>query len=354
MSVKQFPCKSCGAAFEYTPGTTHLTCPYCGSENAIPQSEQEIAEQDFHATLAQLASTHTVERSATVTCQSCDAEFTLAPNTRADECPFCGSAVISEPGEHEQLPPVALLPFKLNARDARKQFANWLQKLWFAPDKVKQYARADDGFSGIYLPYWTFDSRTVSVYRGQRGDDYYVQTRGPDGKTRREKRTRWHTVSGTVGRVFDDVLVVASESLPKTYVERLEPWDLGELTPYSQEYLSGFRAETYQIGLEQGYQHARSQMEALIRQDVKRDIGGDKQRIQNISTQYDNITFKHILLPVYMAAYRYRDKVYRFVINGRTGEVQGERPYSWVKIGLAALFAAALIGGLVYILNQSQ
>ena len=353
MSVKQFPCESCGAAVEYMPGTEHLSCPYCGSENAIPQSEQDIVEQDFHTTLAQLAASHKVERSATVRCESCDAEFTLAPNTRADACPFCGSAVISEPGEHEQLPPAALLPFKLTARDARSQFASWLQKLWFAPNKVKRYARADDGFSGIYLPYWTFDSRTVSVYRGQRGDDYYIQTRGVDGKTKREKRTRWTSVSGTVGRVFDDVLVVASESLPKTYVEQLAPWELDQLTPYQQDYLSGFRAETYQIGLEKGYQQARSEMDQQIRRDVQRDIGGDQQRIQNISTQYDNITFKHILLPVYMAVYRYKNTIYRFVINGRSGEVQGERPYSWVKIGCAALSAAVLIGALVYFLEQT-
>ena len=348
MTVRQFPCNSCGAAFEYTPGTNHLSCPYCGSENTIPQSEQDIQEQDFHATLAQLAASHTVERSATVTCQSCDAEFTLAPNTRADECPFCGSAVVSEPGEHEQIQPDAILPFKLDARAARDRFKEWLQKLWFAPDKVKRYARAEDGFSGIYLPYWTFDSRTVSVYQGQRGDDYYVETEGADGKPRREKRTDWTWVSSTVGRVFDDVLVVASDSLPKHYADRLAPWELDQLVPYSQEYLSGFRAETYQIGLEQGYEQARQKMDQQIRADVRRDIGGDQQRIHNISTQYDNITFKHVLLPVYIAAYRYKDKIYRFVINGRTGEVQGERPYSWVKIGLLLAAIAAVIAGLVY------
>jgi len=352
MTIKQFPCNNCGAAFEYTPGTAHQTCPYCGSENDIPQSEQDITEQDFHTTLAQLAASHTIERSATVTCQSCDAEFTLAPNTRADECPFCGSSVISEPGEHEQLPVTALIPFKLSARQARERFQLWLQGLWFAPDKVKRYARAEDGFSGIYLPYWTFDSRTVSVYRGQRGDDYYVETTGSDGKTRREKRTRWRSVSGTVSRGFDDVLVVASESLPKSYVERLEPWPLAELTPYQQDYLSGFRAETYQIGLEQGFAHARKKMEQIIRSDVRRDIGGDQQRIQNLSTQYDAITFKHILLPVYLAAFRYKDKIYQFVINGCSGEVQGERPYSWIKIGLAVAGSLVIVGLLIYFLNR--
>lgn len=353
MAVKQFPCTQCGAAFEYSPGTQHITCPYCGSDNAIPQSEQDIKEHDYLATLALLAEQHTVAHSATVTCNSCHAEFTLAANTRADECPFCGSSVISEPGQHAQLQVDAVLPFNLKPDDARASFAKWLQGLWFAPEKVKRYARADDGFNGIYLPYWTYDSRTVSYYRGMRGDDYYVRTRGADGKLRRERRTDWSPVQGTVSCGFDDVLVLASESLPRQQAQQLAPWDLNQFVPYQQEYLSGFRAETYQIELKDGFEHARHQMDRTIQQAVRRDIGGDRQRVHNIASEYNAITFKHVLLPVYMAAYRYKDKVYRFVINGRNGKVHGERPYSWLKIMAAVAGVAVLISLLLY-LGQSQ
>ena len=37
------------------------------------------------------------------------------------------------------------------------------------------------------------------------------------------------------------------------------------------------------------------------------------------------------------------NKPYRFLINGRTGEVQGERPWSWAKILLLVLGIAAAI-----------
>jgi hypothetical protein len=60
------------------------------------------------------------------------------------------------------------------------------------------------------------------------------------------------------------------------------------------------------------------------------------------------VTFKYILLPVWVSAFRYHDEVYRFVVNARTGEVQGQRPRSWVKLTLAGLAAAAFVAGVTY------
>ena len=71
------------------------------------------------------------------------------------------------------------------------------------------------------------------------------------------------------------------------------------------------------------------------------DIGGDRQRVQNIQTSYNSRTFRHVLLPVWISAYQYGGKTYRFLVNGQTGLVKGERPWSVVKI------VAAVIAGLV-------
>ena len=45
-------------------------------------------------------------------------------------------------------------------------------------------------------------------------------------------------------------------------------------------------------------------------------------------TNYHALTYKHLLLPVWMLAYRYGKKTYRVVVNAGTGEVQGGRPWS--------------------------
>jgi hypothetical protein len=95
-------------------------------------------------------------------------------------------------------------------------------------------------------------------------------------------------------------------------------------------------------------------MEPTIRATIRGDIGGDHQRIGRVETRHDRIRFKHALLPIWISAYRHRDRVYRFPINGRTGEVQGERPWSFVKIALAILGAAASIGAIASIVARAR
>ena len=165
---------------------------------------------------------------------------------------------------------------------------------------------------------------------GQRGDYYYVTqmvTVMENGRqvTRPQQvqKIRWSTVRGHVQNRFDDVLVCASESVPPKLVKKLEPWDLHSLTPFSEKYLSGFITEKYQVDLEGGFTRARTIMDQHIHRSILRDIGGDRQRVLQHKTQIANVTFKHLLLPAYISAYRFKNKLYRFLVNARTGEVTG-------------------------------
>ncbi len=356
----EFPCSQCGAEMSFDPSAASVKCPYCSHEMAIPQSEELVQELDFRKYLAEAsAGAETIEQRV-VRCSGCGAQTTLDPNVASDQCPFCGSPVVSQETSETRIRPRSLLPFAIDRERAAEAFRDWIAGLWFAPNKLKQYARADRSrLNGMYVPYWTYDAFCVTFYRGQRGDDYYETERyttTENGKsvtkTRQVRKTRWRSVSGTVFDRFDDVLVLGSNSLPRKYADRLAPWDLQNLTPYDEKFLSGFRTETYQIDLAGGFEVAKDVMEGTIRQTVKRDIGGDHQRIHHLATQHNDVTFKHILLPVWISAYRFRDNVYRFLVNARTGEVQGERPWSWVKIALLVLGIVAAIVILVVIFGS--
>jgi len=350
--TKSFLCPKCGARLQYDAGALGQKCPYCGHEVEIPQSEEDIEELDFDATLERLAGEADVQERTVVKCKGCGAETTFDPNVTADRCAFCAGPLVREGASSRLIRPRSLLPFKVTREAAHKSFRDWLGSLWFAPNSLRDCARRDQPIDGIYLPYWTYDAETTSFYRGERGDDYWVTEtyRKSDGSmgTRSVKKTRWTSVSGTVWHNFDDILVLASRSVPVSYTERLEPWDLESLEPYRDEFLSGFRAESYQLDLAGGFEKARGIMAAAIEGDVRRDIGGDHQRIHSVHTQYDNVTFKHVLLPVWLSAYRYRERVYRFLVNGRTGEVQGERPWSWAKIALLVVGIAMIIALIIW------
>lgn len=344
---RAYPCASCGAELHFEPGTTAMRCPYCGADANIEQAPEEVDELDFHTALERASSAQGVEERLVVECPSCNAQTTFEANVTVDQCAFCGSKLSAESKSVKLIKPRSLLPFHIGHEQAAEAFEGWLKGLWFAPGALRKYARLG-GLQGLYCPYWTYDCRTVSHYTGQRGEYYYVErsytTTDSEGRsvrrTRRERRTRWYPASGVVRGTFDDILVVASRSLPADNAQALEPWDLEQLVPHDDRYLSGFKVQSYQVGLEEGFGVAEGRMEPEIRQSVRRDIGGDTQRIDTLDVRYHDITFKHLLLPMWISAYRYRDQIYHFLVNARTGEVQGQRPWSWIKIALTILLAA--------------
>ena len=350
----EFPCSRCGAKLLFAPGTTHLKCPYCLTENEIPMAMPAegdpgaasdlpaIEELDFRAQLEGLeAAAPTVDR-VEVTCQSCNAHVQMPDNVSSMRCPYCSTPIVATGKSIKVLKPRSLLPFGIDEKKAREVLRSWLAGRWFAPNNLKSAARVDAGVKGVYVPYWTYDCATTTVYRGKRGDYYYV-TVGSGKNQRQEQRTRWRPASGTVRNTFDDVLVPASGSIGAGRLQELEPWDLKSLTPYQDQYLSGFSSETYTVGLGAGFAAAQGLMQPVIDGTVARDIGGDVQHLDEKRTSWAGITFKHILLPVWLLAYRYHNRAFQITVNARTGEVHGERPYSTVKIVLM------VVGGLIVV-----
>ncbi|MCB5410221.1 primosomal protein N' (replication factor Y) - superfamily II helicase [Pseudogemmobacter faecipullorum] len=352
----RWPCSECGAQLRFAPGQYELRCDHCGNLQQLPEAAPEendaaLTEHDLARGLADNLPGAEMELVRTSRCTSCGALIEFQGATHATECPFCATPVVTGTGETRQIKPQALVPFVCSERQAREQLVKWLGSLWFAPNKLLQYTRRGRAMNGVYVPYWTFDAETRSRYTGQRGDAYYeTRTVVIDGKrqSRQERKIRWSHASGRVARDFDDVLVLGSLSLPERYANALEPWDLGALLPYSPDYLAGFTAEGYTVALADAEPRSKQLMAQVIAGDVRHDIGGDEQRISSVETDYRGETFKHILLPVWMAAYKYNGKSYRFLVNGQTGEVQGERPWSVWKITFATIALAIILAGVFY------
>lgn len=369
--VARFPCEGCGAALEYLPGQPKARCPHCGAETEIEapaspwalargETRGAVAEQDLAEALRGALDASEMEETRTVHCESCGADVEFDEKTHAGQCPFCAAPIVTETSANRHIKPKGVLPFALDERAARKAMNDWLGRLWFAPSGLSEYARAGRPMQGLYVPCWTYDADTETRYEGQRGDTYYVQQRvavtvggRTEMQTRQVPKIRWSPRSGRVARFFDDILVVASRSLPKAQADRLGPWDLSALVPYRPAYLAGFRSEAYTVPLDEGWGEARERMDAVIARDIRFDIGGDQQRIDWAETDIRAASFKHILVPVWLAAYRYRGATYRFIVNGRTGSVQGERPYSAVKIAAAVILGALAAGALGYALHAA-
>lgn len=356
--IKRFPCHQCGAELQFQPGSDALKCPYCGHVNPIPKSEDDIQELDFHAYLEIARQDAVAESQQAVKCQACGAEFTTAGVRTSDSCPFCGSSVIVPVPQEVRIRPKSLLPFRLDQKQGREAYQKWITSRWLAPNALKKFARETGGLKGMYLPYWTYDANTTTAYTGMRGEHYYRTESYTDSQgnrqTRQVRETRWWPASGVVFNQFDDLLVPATHSVPEKHARALQNWDLPELVPYQDDYLSGFLSERYQTGLEEGFEEAKVLMEPEIDRTIRYDIGGDEQRITSKRTQYDDITFKHILLPIWLGSYMYRDKSYTFLVNARTGEVRGDAPISPWKVAGLVLLGLLILGAFFYFQSGQQ
>ncbi|WP_284163262.1 primosomal protein N' (replication factor Y) - superfamily II helicase [Frigidibacter sp. SD6-1] len=357
---RRFPCPSCGADLRFQPGEGRLLCDHCGHTEALaspPAASGAIPETAFRRGIeAELPAAETEEKRLSH-CPNCGADIAFDPGLHAMECPFCATPVVADPGTRRQIRPKGVAPFLVTQDEAHQAMSRWLGSLWFAPSGLVDYARKGRRLEGIYLPFWTFDARTRSDYTGRRGTVYYterpVTVRDQAGRTRtemrREQQIRWMPVSGRVARDFDDVLVAASRSMPASHGAALAPWDLTRLEPYQPEYLAGFRSETYSVTLDEGMDEARAVMDRTIERDIRFDIGGDRQQITSVDTEVSGVTFKHVLLPAWTAAYRFRGRSFSFVVNAQTGKVSGDRPWSGVKIAAAVGLLALVIGAGLWI-----
>ncbi|MBI1346080.1 hypothetical protein GC163_07305 [bacterium] len=351
-----FPCEQCGADLEFSIGQQSLQCPYCGFVKNLTPPVDEIRENDYREMLATLKeqreqgteAQYRAEDVNELRCDSCGANVVFQGTLTSSTCPYCASPLQRDKVHNAstRIRVDAVLPFLVPREKAAINLKNWVRTRWFAPNDFKQLG-GKGKFNGCYYPYFTFDSATFTRYEGQRGDHYYVTVR-VGKETRQERRTSWSYRSGEFPRFFDDVLVLSLKDDQATLLQELEPWPFAKCRPFTPEVLAGFFARTYDVPLDRGFELAKQRIDAALRQDICQRIGGDEQRVSTQKTAYNAVTFKHILLPVWLLAYRYKEKTYRVTVNAATGEVQGERPYSWVKITLLVLCIAAIILGIVF------
>ena len=357
--TRTYPCLQCGGDLVWDIGQQQLACPFCGNQQEVLDPDVEVVEQDFHEAVAALEAGARsdvgvqVAGEKEVVCQSCGGHTTFTGTLTATRCPYCATP-IQRDDVHEapaRLAVDGVLPFAVDQRQADEAIRSWISSRWFAPNEFKRYATTGS-FNSVYCAYFTYDASTTTRYTGRRGDHYTVVV-GSGENRRTETRTRWSYAAGTVRNHFDDLPVCANTGLERRHVQALEPWPTGDARPFNPEYLAGHLSRTYDHDVATCFGPAKERMEDEIRGTVRRDIGGDVQQITSMGVHYEGVAYKHLLLPVWLLTVVYGGDPFQVFINGVTGEVQGQRPYSKVKIALAVIAAVVLALVLWFVFGSS-
>ena len=206
----------------------------------------------------------------------------------------------------------------------------------------------------MYVPFWTFDTDTESRYNGEYGIDSSYKDKDGNTKT----RTDWYRVSGRYSESFDDVLVCGSSEQKEAMIGALEPFDTKQVVQYKPEYMAGFSAERYTVKMKNAWEKAKEKIKRILRGNVESKVrtekSADSVRNMNINTEFNNITYKYLLLPIWISSFKYNNKVYNFMVNGQTGKVSGNTPISWIKVAITVIVVIAAIAIIMHFLNQDS
>jgi len=294
-------------------------------------------------------------------CENCGAQVAVDPNQRSYTCAFCYSTYVVEftPEQTGRQPPEFVIGFAVTPDQAQEKFRRWLAgNGWFRPGDLAQ-APVAQKLRGVYLPFWSFSTLAQSRWSADIGEHWYrteTYTVRENGKTvtrtRQVQETEWWPLNGRHHSYYSGYLVSGSRGLPQADAERIKPFHLAALKRYQPEYLAGWLCEEYSVQRQEALAVCQNEFAAREQNAVAAFLPGDTHANLRVDTEFSQTSSHLILLPIYLLSYRYQDKLYRFLVNGQTGQVAGDKPLSPWKIALAVAVAAAVILVLILLFGR--
>lgn len=317
--LKDFKCPNCGGRLEFDAKTQKLKCPYCDGT-----FDAEIFDEDSHCTVS--TGSWEDEDIIVYTCRSCGGSIMADKDTAASSCPYCGNPVVMTSNVSGIYKPKKVIPFKLDKKQAKEKYREFLKGKPLLPDQFKSEATIDE-LKGIYVPYWLFGGKAnarmwfdaTRVRHWNEGDTLCTET-------------SYYKLFRSGSVRFADVPVDASSKIDDVLTESIEPFDLSDGKEYTDNYLAGYFADKYDITAEESRQKATSRIANSTSALFASTTGAYDSCVPSSSSiSINQASQDYVMYPVWLLNVRYNDKMYTFAMNGQTGKFVGELP----KIGRA-------------------
>ena len=308
-------CPSCGGTMLFNPGFDSLVCQSCGHKEIIPELVSKVPVEEMDFLTAQNTASHDWGMEAKIVqCRQCGAETIQNKLQLSGMCPFCGSTTVdSADPEKDIMAPMGIIPFKITEKRAYYIYKDWIKDRFLAPELLSKNARLNK-FYGIYVPLFTFDVLTENRFTGHYNEG---------GRTLFK--------SGKFQHQVDDFPVVASRQLAsdKLLLSVLKDYRTREAKPYTPDALAGFPCEHYSIGLTEAWNSLGAEMQFYLRNQTQNHDASRYLMGIEMATDYYNLRYKYLIVPVWINSFFYDNKLYTIVINGQTGKIDGQWPKSF-------------------------
>ena len=330
-------CQNCGGQCAFDPAQQDLLCQSCGTLWPLTSDtdHESAREFPFDPDKPQLEPPsllgHHIHQ-----CETCGGEVVFTGPALSERCPYCDGPVVLT-SEDKAYQTMALIPFRVDGSFAERSVSDWTRRRIAAPSDLDEVI-AKGRVAGLYVPFWTFDSKEAI--------EYWASYKTGSGKN---KRTKF--VSGNMTIYFDDLLVPASQHVtPLIRDGILHDFQPGYLRPYKAGYLAGFAAERHHWAVAKGLRMNAQDKDLLIRNRIKKHVGKSGTRVDRYRTDTTGIHYRRILLPVWILHYSYQGTAKKVVVSGIDGRTFGERPFSpWKLAGYSAILTFLTMAlGLVW------
>ena len=354
MANKQFKCPCCGGSLQFDDKSQNIVCPYCDSQftpESLKDYTDELASQPQEDTSwdESMVQAYTNEEKKGIkiySCDSCGGEIIVDETTSSTCCPYCGNNVLVSKELSGDLKPNYVIPFKNDKEVVKENLKKFFKKKPLLPSSFSKENVIEE-IKPLYVPFWLFDadvSGTVE-FKGE-------TTRRWSDSNYDYRETKVYSILRGGNIAFDHVPVDGSKKMEDQLMESIEPYNFNEAVEFNAAYLAGYAADRYDVDKDVTFDRATVRFRDGTVQAFRRDISGyDNVSMTRTNLQFDNTNAAYALYPVWILNTKWKDKSFRFAVNGQTGKIAGNLPVSVGKaFGFWFMFFfifLAVIGGAI-------
>lgn len=342
-----YKCPNCAMPLRFDNQMKRFVCEYCDGSfllHEIKDAADGAEGYNWDANKEEIKD-EKLEGTVSYVCKFCGAEIVTDAITTATKCPYCSNVLLVTESLTGMLRPNKIIPFEINRDKLRELFNDFAKSKAFVPKSFINNPVLTD-IMGVYEPFWLYDS-------GVSGSISYNATkvRSWSDSTYDYTETKYYNVTVDGRLRYVNVPADGSKRLDDNTMDSIEPFDYSKMIDFEPGYLSGYLAERFDVSADDNLERSKLRMWNSTEAKFRGNVSGYNSVSKTSSNlrQYDR-DVHYALFPVYVFSIDYLGKKYDYAVNGQTGKIVGELPFSkklyriwkWKRIGIVAAIIYAI------------